>query len=57
MVSTHLRPSEDGDVGALVAQAEEYAAAGLDLGIVYFPAPHTPAALAPVAEALRPLTG
>ena len=51
-ISTHLRLSEDGDVGALAAQAEEYAAAGLDLGIVYLPPPHTPAALEPVADAL-----
>ena len=55
MISTHLRLSEDGDVGALVAQAEELAAAGLDLGIVYFPPPHTPTALEPVVSALEHL--
>jgi F420-dependent oxidoreductase-like protein len=52
MVSTHLRPSEDGDLGALAEQAEQYAAAGLDLGIIYFPPPHTPDALEPVVKAL-----
>ena len=51
-VSTHLRPSEDGDVGRYVEQAEKYAAAGLDLGIVYLPPPHTPAVLEPVVTAL-----
>jgi F420-dependent oxidoreductase-like protein len=52
MVSTHLRLSEDGDIGGLVAQAEQYADAGLDLGIVYLPPPHTPTVLEPVASAL-----
>jgi F420-dependent oxidoreductase-like protein len=45
----HLDPS---DPGALTGQAEAFAAAGLDLGIVYIPAPHTPAALEVVAEAV-----
>ena len=51
-VSTHLRLSDDGDLDNLVQQAEQYAAAGLDLGIVYLPPPHTPAVLEPVARAL-----
>jgi F420-dependent oxidoreductase-like protein len=55
MTSTHLRLPEDGDVGALVDQAEQYAAVGLDLGIVYLPPPHTPAVLEPVAAALAHL--
>ena len=53
--STHLRLPDDGDVGALVGQAEAYASAGLDLGIVYLPPPHTPAVLEPIANALAPL--
>jgi hypothetical protein len=57
MTSVHLRVPEGGDLGPLVDEAAAYAGAGLDLGIVYFPPPHTPAALAPVAEALRPLAG
>lgn len=57
MTSVHLRVPESGDLGALVDEAAAYADAGLDLGIVYFPPPHTPAALAPVADALRPLAG
>jgi F420-dependent oxidoreductase-like protein len=54
--STHIRLGEDGDIGALVKQAEGYAEVGLDLGIVYLPPPHTPAVLEPVAEGLAHLT-
>jgi F420-dependent oxidoreductase-like protein len=53
--STHLRLQEDGDMASLVAQAEGYAAAGLDLGIVYLPPPHTPRVLEPVVRALEHL--
>ena len=53
--STHLRLSEDGNLGSLVEQAEQYAAVGLDLGIVYLPPPHTPAILEPVVNALAHL--
>ena len=52
MISTHLRLDESGDTGSLVAQAEQYADAGLDLGIVYLPPPHTPAVLESVVKAL-----
>lgn len=55
ITSTHLRLSDDGDVGGLVAQAEQYEAAGLDLGIVYLPPPHRAAVLDPVATALADL--
>jgi F420-dependent oxidoreductase-like protein len=55
MTSTHLRLTPDGDVGTLVEQAEQYAAVGLDLGIVYLPPPHTPDVLEPVAKALAHL--
>ena len=55
MTSTHLRLPPDGDVGAVVGQAEAYAAVGLDLGIVYLPPPHTPDVLEPVAKALAHL--
>jgi F420-dependent oxidoreductase-like protein len=55
--STHLRVPTDSapDAGALAAQAEAFAAAGLDLGIVYFFAPYDPGLLAPLAKALAPL--
>jgi F420-dependent oxidoreductase-like protein len=55
--SAHLRvpPGEPADVGALVAEAEAFAAAGLDLGIVYFFAPYDPGGLAALAKALAPL--
>jgi len=55
--SVHVRLPGDGDVGALVDEASAYAEAGVDLGIVYLPPPHTPAVLEPVAQALRPLAG
>jgi F420-dependent oxidoreductase-like protein len=55
MTSTHLRLGEDGDIGAVVDQAAAYAEAGLDLGIVYLPPPHTPAVLEPLATALQKL--
>jgi F420-dependent oxidoreductase-like protein len=55
VTSTHLRLPEDGDTGPLVEQAEQFDAAGLDLGIVYLPPPHTPSVLEPVAAALRHL--
>ena len=35
--------------------AAEYEAAGVQLGIVYLPVPHTPAILEPLAEALSPV--
>ena len=53
--STHLRLPADGDPAAVVEQAKAFAAAGLDLGIVYLPAPHTPSVLEPLAAALDPL--
>jgi F420-dependent oxidoreductase-like protein len=57
MTSTHLRMGSDGtDMQALVAQAEAFAEAGLDVGIIYLPAPHTPEVLAPIADALAHLT-
>ena len=55
MTSTHLGVPVDGDLGPLVDQAERYAEVGLDLGIVYFPPPHTPGALEPVVKALSHL--
>ena len=55
MTSTHLRLGPDGDPGPVVEQAAAYAAAGLDLGIVYLPPPHRPAVLEPVANALAAL--
>lgn len=54
MTSAHLR-LDPANMDALVAEAEAFAAAGLDLGIVYIPTPHSPAALEPLANALRPL--
>jgi F420-dependent oxidoreductase-like protein len=53
MTSTHLRLGADGDPAPLVDLAAEFAEAGLDLGVVYFPPPHRPEPLVTVAEALR----
>lgn len=55
MTSTHLRLSPDGDLKALAQQAEAFADAGLDLGIVYLPPPHSPDVLQSVADALAHL--
>lgn len=58
-LSSHVRLNLDNGLEAGVRKVAEDAAglgeAGLDLAIVYLPAPHTPAVLAPLAEALAPL--
>ncbi len=38
--------------GPLAEQAAEFAEAGMDLGIIYLPPPHTPKDLEPIAEAI-----
>jgi len=53
--STHLRYDPAGGPAALASDAAAFADAGLDLGIVYLPPPHTPAVLGPIADALAPL--
>ena len=57
MTSTHLRMDDPDDLDPLVREAEAFAEAGLDLGIVYLPPPHTPKVLEPLAQALSPLAG
>lgn len=52
--STHLR-LDPTDPGPLVDEASAFAEAGLDLGIVYLPPPHTPAVLATLARSLSAL--
>jgi F420-dependent oxidoreductase-like protein len=49
--STHLR-ADLAELPKLVEQAHAFAEAGMDLGIVYVPTPHTPAAVEAVATAL-----
>jgi alkanesulfonate monooxygenase SsuD/methylene tetrahydromethanopterin reductase-like flavin-dependent oxidoreductase (luciferase family) len=51
-LSTHLRYNPADGPSALADQAAAFAEAGLDLGIVYLPPPHTPAVLEPIAEAI-----
>ena len=55
LLSTHLRVSPEGDVGAVAEQAAQWADAGLDLGIITLPPPHRAGILEPLAQALRPL--
>jgi F420-dependent oxidoreductase-like protein len=57
MTSSHLRFNPSAGVQALAEEAAAFGEAGLDLGIVYLPTPHTPAVLEPIAEALAPLGG
>lgn len=54
MTSAHLHLDRN-DPAALAGQAADFAAAGLDLGIVYLPPPHTPADLDTVAAVLSGL--
>jgi F420-dependent oxidoreductase-like protein len=49
--STHLR-LDPANMNAVVDEATAFAEAGLGLGIVYLPPPHTPAVLEPLAAAL-----
>ncbi len=55
MTSTHLRLGTDGDPAPVVEAAKAFDDAGLDLGIIYLPVPHTPSVLGPLAAALAPL--
>jgi F420-dependent oxidoreductase-like protein len=52
--STHLR-LDPSNLNALVDEAGALGAAGLDLGIVYLPPPHTPDVLGPLNDALEAL--
>ncbi len=54
--STHLR-LDPADTSRVVDEAAAFADAGLDLGIIYLPPPHTPAVLEPLAASLSPLVG
>jgi len=57
ITSTHLRYNATAGTGPLVEEAAAFAEAGLDLGVVYLPAPHRPDVLEPLAKALEPLAG
>src|ERR1019366_4358781 len=57
ITSTHLGYDPPAGPGALAEQASAFGEAGLDLGIVYLPVPHTPSVLEPIARALAPLAG
>ena len=54
MTSSHLR-YDGASLGKLANEAAAFADAGLDLGIIYLPPPHTPSVLEPVADAVRSL--
>ena len=51
-LSSHVWLDRSGDPGSVVDAIEALAQDGLDLAIVYLPPPHTPAVLAPLANAL-----
>lgn len=53
MLSAHVRLSPDRDYAQLIAEAAALGDEGLNLAIVYLPAPHDPAVLEPLAEAIR----
>jgi F420-dependent oxidoreductase-like protein len=55
-LSSHVRLSQDHDYAATAAEVAALAEEGLDLAIVYLRPALTPAVLAPLAEALMPLT-
>jgi F420-dependent oxidoreductase-like protein len=55
LLSTHLLMWPDKTVADVVAQAEAYAAAGLELGIVYLQAPYDPDVIDELAAALASL--
>lgn len=52
-LSAHLWLDRDRNYAKVVDQAAALSAEGLELGIVYLPAPHDPAVLEPLAEAIR----
>ncbi|BBX19675.1 LLM class F420-dependent oxidoreductase [Mycolicibacterium duvalii] len=52
MTSAHVRLSADLDVGRAVDEAAALGAEGLDLAIIYLPAPHHVAVLEPLAAAI-----
>lgn len=57
VASTHIQLGEDLDYEKAAAEAAAFAAAGLDLAIIYLPPPHTPAVLEPLAAALARANG
>jgi len=57
LLSTHLRLTPEGDVGALVEAAAEWSEAGMELGIITLPPPHQAFVLEPLAQGLRKLAG
>lgn len=56
-VSTHLLMWPDKTVDDVARQAEAYAGAGLDVGIVYLEAPVSPTVVADLARVLAPFAG
>jgi hypothetical protein len=57
-ITTSIHLLADGEnPGKAAEQAAAFAEAGVELGIVYLPPPHTPAVLEAHAEVLAPLAG
>jgi hypothetical protein len=53
MLSSHVRLGEDRDYAKVVADAAALGEEGLDLAIIYLPAPYDPAVLTPLADEIR----
>jgi F420-dependent oxidoreductase-like protein len=55
-LSSHILLNPDHDLGRVARDVAALAEQGLDLAIIYLPPPHSPAVLAPLADAVAPLT-
>jgi hypothetical protein len=53
LLSAHVRLDPQRDYTKVIDEAAALGEEGLDLAIVYLPAPHDPAVLEPLAEAIR----
>jgi F420-dependent oxidoreductase-like protein len=54
-ITRHVWVGSEHDAARVADEAAEFAGEGLDVAIMYLAPPHTPAVLAPLAEALAPL--
>ena len=53
MMSAQIRLNADLNYGGVIADAIAYGAEGMDLAIIYLPAPYDPAVVEALAEAIR----
>ena len=52
-MSAQIRLNPDLNYGGVIADAIAYGAEGMDLAIIYLPAPYDPAVVEALAEAIR----